>query len=334
MADTYDLGSLTGSASDYMGFGYQPFGGGAATAPIEYTGTPTEYVSNAAIQGYTPTFNFDFSSFLPSTSFAPQTTGLYSYQAPTAFAGPVSQPSYESLQPLYQSAMQPLPPIIGEYGGTRGADLRSGLYDTTGLTGAPAAGEAPTAQQPAAGLFGIKGLSTGDLLKAALGIGGGLMGMQAQQKAAEEAAAARREYEEASRKAAEELRGLGQPYLTQGGAALSMAAQGALSPAQQQQYQAAQAQLAQSAARSGGVGAIQTQQALQNMYQQALQNQQNMALQLLGPGNELAYRAVMENMRGTQGGLQMELQLAQAANQASMNMYGALASMIGGTRSA
>ena len=92
--------------------------------------------------------------------------------------------------------------------------------------------------------------------------------------------------------------------------------------------------MAQAAARSGGVGAIQTQQALQNMYQQALQNQQNMALQLLGPGNELAYRAVMENMRGTQGGLQMELQLAQAANQASMNMYAGLASMIGGTRSA
>lgn len=323
---------LTGSAADFMGGGYVPFGGGAATAPVEYTGTPTEYVTNAPIQGYTPTFNFDFSSFLPSTSFAPQMTGLYAEQAPTAFAGPISQPSYESLQPLYQSAMQPLPPSVRDFALPEAASLRSGLYDTSGLGEAPA--EAPTAAQPAAGLFGIKGLSTGDLLKAALGIGGGLMGMQAQKKAAEEAAAARREFQQASEKAAADVRGLAQPYLTQGGAALSMAAQGALSPAQQQQYQAAQAQLAQQAARTGGVGAIQTQQALQNMYQQALQNQQNMALQLLGPGNELAYRAVMENMRGTQGGLQMELQLAQAANQASMNMYGALASMIGGTRSA
>lgn len=332
MADFFE--GLSGSAADYMGGGYVPFGGAAATAPVEYTGTPTEYVTNAPIQGYTPTFNFDFSSFLPSTSFAPQMTGMYAEQAPTAFAGPVTQPSYESLQPLYQSAMQPLPPIVKEFGGPRGADFRSGLYDTSALTGITPTAEAPTAKAGAEGLFGIKGLSTGDLLKAALGIGGGLMGMQAQQRAAEEAAAARREYEAASQKAAGEVKTLAQPYLTIGGPQLSMAAQGRLGPAQMQQYQAAQAQLAQQAAKTGGVGAIQTQQALQNIYQQALQNQQNMALQLLGPGNELAYRAVMENMRGTQGGLQMELQLAQAANQASMNMYGALASMIGGTRSA
>ena len=58
MADFFE--GLTGSAADYMGGGYQPFGGGAVSAPIEYTGTPTEYVSNAPIQGYTPTFNFDF----------------------------------------------------------------------------------------------------------------------------------------------------------------------------------------------------------------------------------------------------------------------------------
>ena len=329
MADFFQ--DLTGSAADYMGGGYVPFGGAAATAPVEYTGTPTEYVSNAPVQGYTPTFNFDFSSFLPSTSFAPQTTGFYAEQAPTAFAGPVTQPSYEALQPLYQSAMAPLPPMVSAFAQPQAADYRSALYDTTGLTGAAPA--EPAAKPEAGGLFGLKGLSTGDLLKAALGIGGGLMGMQAQQKAAEEAAAARREFQQASEKAAADVRGLAQPYLTQGGAALSMAAQGALSPAQQQQYQAAQARLAQEAARSGGVGAIQTQQALQNIYQQALQNQQTMALQLLGPGNELAYRAVMENMRGTQGGLQMELQLAQAANQASMNMYGALAQMIGGQSS-
>lgn len=326
------LEGLTGSAADFMGGGYVPFGGAAATAPVEYTGTPTEYVTNAPIQGYTPTFNFDFSSFLPSTSFAPQMTGLYAEQAPIAFAGPVTQPSLDSLQPLYTAAKQPLPPIVKEFGGARGADFRSGLYDTTALGGALA--EAPAAKAGAEGLFGIKGLSTGDLLKAALGIGGGLMGMQAQQRAAEEAAAARREFQQASERAASDVRGLAQPYLTTGAPALSMAAQGRLGPAQMQQYQAAQAQLAQQAAKTGGVGAIQTQQALQSMYQQALQNQQNMALQLLGPGNELAYRAVMENMRGTQGGLQMELQLAQAANQASMNMYGALASMIGGTRSA
>ena len=329
MADTYDLGSLTGSASDYMGFGYQPFGGAAVEAP-QYTGTATDYVTSAPIQGYTPTFNFDFSSFLPTTSFAPGYTSADYFGS--AGGSQAKFPTF-GYQPIGGGFAPPAtaftpPPVI-----TPTAPI---------ARGAPVAIEAPgedrkLAGAPSpetAGLFGIKGLSTGDLLKIVLGIGGGFMGMQAQQKAAEEAAAARREYEAASRQAADELRILGKPYLTQGQAALSTAAGGGLSPAEQQLYQAGQAQLAQSAARSGGVGAIQTQQALQRMYQQGIQNTQNMALQLLGPGNELAYRAVMENMRGTQGGLQMELQLAQAANQASMNMYGALASMIGGTRSA
>ena len=324
MADTWD----TFSQSDLSNL-YQQ-----AAQPLPET--VTAYAQPEAAfyspQFYAPTFDFQYqpASTQPSW-YTPSQTSSY---GGTQFAGPISQPSYESLQPLYQSAMQPLPPIVKEFGGPRGADFRSGLYDTSALTGVSPTAETTPQRAGAEGLFGIKGLSTGDLLKAALGIGGGLMGMQAQQRAAEEAAAARREYEAASQKAAGEVKTLAQPYLTIGAPQLSMAAQGRLGPAQMQQYQAAQAQLAQQAAKTGGVGAIQTQQALQSMYQQALQNQQNMALQLLGPGNELAYRAVMENMRGTQGGLQMELQLAQAANQASMNMYGALASMIGGTRSA
>lgn len=319
MVDFFE--GLTGSAADYMGGGYQPFGGAQAYTP-EYSGTAADYVTSAPIQGYTPTFNFDFSSFLPSTSFAP---------------------SYTSADYLGSAGGTP---ALSQFGAGLGFNIPSAFTPapvvtpsiTTGaVRGAPSAIEAPGedrklagAPSPEAGGFlGIKGLSTADLLKGALGIGGSLIGMMNQRKAAEEAAAARREYEAASQKAAGELRGLSQPYLTQGGTALSMAAQGALSPAQQQQYQAAQAQLAQAAARSGGVGAIQSQQALQNIYQQALQNQQNMALQLLGPGNELAYRAVMEDMRGTQGGLSLELQLSQAANQASANMYRSIASALG-----
>jgi hypothetical protein len=177
-----------------------------------------------------------------------------------------------------------------------------------------------------------KGFSTADALKLALGIGGGIMGMQAQKKAADEAAAAEAEYKAAAAKAAGQYSGLAQPYLTAGGSQLSMALQGSLAPAQMQQLQAAQAQLAQGAERTGGVGAIQSTAALQNIYQQALQNQQNMALQLLGPGNQLASNAINTELQGTQGGLKLGLDLATQANQASMNMYSAIASMIGGQR--
>jgi hypothetical protein len=147
------------------------------------------------------------------------------------------------------------------------------------------------------------------------------------------AAAAEAEYKAAAQQAAQQYQGLAQPYLTAGGSQLSMALQGSLAPAQMQQFQAAQAQLAQGAERTGGVGAIQSTAALQNLYQQALQNQQNMALQLLGPGNQLASNAISTELQGTQGALKLGLDLATQANQASMNMYSAIASMIGGQKS-
>ena len=334
MVDFFE--GLTGSAGQYMGqvgdysIGAQPEPMYTTPAAGPQYFTPTE-------TGYTPTFNFDFTSFLPSYGQPPA-----GYQAPQISYFGATQPSIADLPALggFEAAKAKprglgaftIPPgdPYTTYSPVSGAARRVSPPEVGGQVISPEQAAAPADT----GVFGLKGLSTGDILKAVLGIGGGLMGMQAQQKAAEEAAAARREFQAASEKAAQDVRDLAKPYLAQGGAALSTAAQGGLSPAEQQLYQAGQARLAQEAARTGGVGAIQTQQALQRMYQQGIQNTQNMALQLLGPGNELAYRAVMENMRGTQGGLQMELQLAQAANQASMNMYGALASMIGGTRSA
>jgi hypothetical protein len=57
-----------------------------------------------------------------------------------------------------------------------------------------------------------------------------------------------------------------------------------------------------------------------------------MALQLLGPGNSLAAQAISTELQGTQGGLQMGLNLANQANAASQNMYSAIASMIGGAK--
>jgi len=313
----------------------------SAYAPIQ-TFEPVE-------TGYQPTF--DFSSFSPSapsyTTFdaggqAQQTQDPYAnvpvaadaaYSAPTTeFAGPVSGVSApQQLQSLYQQAGQPLPGVVGQYAGAQGADAAGGLYDTTGIAGA---GAAP--QDKGGFLQNLlgKGFSTSDALKLALGLGGGLMGMQAQKKAASDAAAAEAEYRAAAQRAAEQYSGLAQPYMTAGGSQLAMALQGSLSPAQMQAFQAAEAQLAQGAARTGGVGAVQSSAALENIRQQALQNQQNMALQLLGPGNQLAAQAINAELAGTQGALRLGLDLSQQANAASSAMYAAIAQMLGGYRSA
>ena len=342
MSDAFNFDpSLTGSAGE---FGGQVGGYNIGPQP-EFTTTPVSAPQTFAATetGYTPTF--DFSSFMPyvppSTGYSqagggvsfdpyafPQTGGAST--VPTSFAGPTTQPSFEQMQPIYQAAGQPLPSIVKQFEGPQGADATSGLYDTSGISGAPTA-----PQQDKAGFFQSllgKGFSAGDALKLALGIGGGIMGMSAQKKAADEAAAAEAEYKAAAEKAAGQYSGLAQPYLTAGGSQLSMALQGSLAPAQMQQFQAAQAQLAQGAERTGGVGAIQSTAALQNIYQQALQNQQNMALQLLGPGNQLASNAISTELQGTQEGLKLGLDLATQANQASMNMYSAIASMIGGQK--
>ena len=342
MSDAFNFDpSLTGSAGE---FGGQVGGYNIGPQP-EFTTTPVSAPQTFAATetGYTPTF--DFSSFMPyvppSTGYSqagggvsfdpyafPQTGGAST--VPTSFAGPTTQPSFEQMQPIYQAAGQPLPSIVKQFVGPQGADATSGLYDTSGISGAPTA-----PQQDKADFFQSllgKGFSAGDALKLALGIGGGIMGM-AQKKAADEAAtAAEAEYKAAAQNAASQYQTLAQPYLTAGGSQLSMALQGSLAPAQMQQFQAAQAQLAQGAERTGGVGAIQSTAALQNIYQQALQNQQNMAIQLLGPGNELASNAIATELQGTQGGLKLGLDLATQANQASMNMYSAIAQMIGGQK--
>ena len=342
MSDAFNFDpSLTGSAGE---FGGQVGGYNIGPQP-EFTTTPVSAPQTFAATetGYTPTF--DFSSFMPyvppSTGYSqagggvsfdpyafPQTGGAST--VPTSFAGPTTQPSFEQMQPIYQAAGQPLPSIVKQFEGPQGADATSGLYDTSGISGAPTA-----PQQDTGGFFQNllgKGFSTSDALKLALGLGGGIMGYNAQQKAASDTAAAEAEYKAAAQNAASQYQTLAQPYLTAGGSQLSMALQGSLAPAQMQQFQAAQAQLAQGAERTGGVGAIQSTAALQNIYQQALQNQQNMAIQLLGPGNQLASNAISTELQGTQGGLKLGLDLATQANQASMNMYSAIAQMMGGQK--
>lgn len=354
MSDAFNFDpSLTGSAGEFGGqvggynIGAQPEPTFTTPATPAQSFTPTE-------TGYTPTFDFSqmFQGALPDygmpqaqpTRYAGLTSGVnvgprpidigaapMQYAENVTPAGTQSRPVLTpELQSLFQQAGQPLPSIVKQFVGPQGADATSGLYDTSGISGAPTA-----PQQDKAGflqsLLG-KGFSVGDALKLALGIGGGIMGYNNQQKAASDTAAAEAEYKAAAQNAASQYQTLAQPYLTAGGSQLSMALQGSLAPAQMQQFQAAQAQLAQGAERTGGVGAIQSTAALQNIYQQALQNQQNMALQLLGPGNTLASNAIATELQGTQGGLKLGLDLATQANQASMNMYSAIAQMMGGQK--
>jgi len=334
MADFFE--DLTGSAGGYMGQvgGYDigPQVAPTVSAPPEFANTAAQYAPELTYQtpSYMPTF--DFQSFFPQTTYAPTYTAE---QAPlNVFAGPGAESVTPQLQALYGQAAQPFPSVIGQFAGPQGAQLASGLYDTTGISGAVP--ETPVApQQDKAGFFQSllgKGFSTADALKLALGIGGGIMGMSAQKKAADEAAAAEAEYKAAAAKAAGQYSQLAYPYLTAGGTALSQALQGSLGPAQLQMFEAGRARAAQAAEKTGGVGAVQTEAGMQQLYQQALQNQQAMALQLLGPGNQLASNAITTELQGTQGGLKLGLDLATQANQASMNMYSAIASMIGGQR--
>lgn len=177
-------------------------------------------------------------------------------------------------------------------------------------------------------LFGKMGLS--DALKLGIGGLGALMGRQQQQEALKQAKALQAQYAANAAAAAKQQRELAAPLLTPGYTALSQAQQGALTAANQQAFQAMQARLAQSQARSGGVGAIQTAVAEEAARQQALANQVNQAMALIGPGNTLANQAIQTNLMGQQGGLQLGISLSQAANQAAMNMYGALAKFAAG----
>jgi hypothetical protein len=328
MADFFE--DLAGSAGGYMG----QVGGfdiGAQPEPTFTTPAAPAQTFSATETGYTPTF--DFSSFL--SALPNYGMPAVNYQAPQVnFFNPADYPVFGA-EP---AAAKVKPGQQGfQYPGATTIDPTSGMLrsvspaEVGGTVISPEQAAPPDKADFFQSLLG-KGFSTADALKLALGIGGGIMGMSAQKKAADEAAAAEAEYKAAAAKAAGQYSGLAQPYLTAGGSQLSMALQGALSPAQMQQFQASQAQLAQGAERTGGVGSIQSAAALQNLYQQALQNQQNMALQLLGPGNQLASNAINTELQGTQGGLKLGLDLATQANQASMNMYSAIASMIGGQR--
>ena len=335
MADFFE--DLTGSAGGFMGnvggynIGAQPEPTFTTSAAPAQSFTPTE-------TGYTPTFDFSqmFQGALPSYGMpaagyqAPEIQytadpTFYNYktfsgadQVPkNIFAGPTSQPALTpQLQSLFQQAGQPLPGVVGQFAGPKGADATSGLYDASGQAD----------QQPAAG-----GLS--DLLKNFGGLKGltsalgGLLGYAAQQKAVQQAQEVGQQIKDMYAKSAADTRALAQPLYTAGTTQFTQAQQGILSAAQQQAIQAQRAQLAQSAEKTGGVGAIQTAAAEQRFYEQALASDITNALAVLGAADPMMTSAIQQELQGGIQGLTTTLQYTQQANDAAANLYKQLAGM-------
>jgi hypothetical protein len=319
----------TGSAADYA----SSFGGvqlpqapafdvqTQSAAPAQ-TFTPTD-------TGYTPTFDFSaFQGALPSYGMPQQQTSLA--DLPAFGATPVAaQIDTGTISPALSQAIQrgmnisPIADILRSYGAPAAATPTSDLYAQPVDT---SAGTSQTQAAPQQGglsdilknIGGVKGLTS---------IAGGLLGYLANQRAQQQAEDVGNQIKAAYQNAAQQTQALAQPYITAGTPQLSMALQGALSPAQLQQYQAQQARLAQAAAKSGGIGAIQTAAAEQSAYQQALQNQQALALQLLAPGNELMSQAINQELQGTTQGLGTTLQYQTMANEAAAKLFQQLGSV-------
>lgn len=171
-------------------------------------------------------------------------------------------------------------------------------------------------------LFGKLDLAT--LAKLGLAGGAAMMGRRQQGQAVQQAQRAADQMKAAYTQAGQELRQLAQPTLGPAITGLAQAQQGALDPARLRQLEIERARLAQAAAKTGGVGAIQSAEAMNRARQDALTAQQSAALQLLGPSNTLLAQAIQANLSGTTQGLGLNLQLQQQANQAAANLYGQL----------
>ena len=325
MADFFE--DLTGSAGGFMGNvgGYNI---GAQPEPTFTTPAAPAQTFSATETGYTPTFDFSYfqpsqadlpaQGATPAIAFAGSPGGGFSIPSPdfASVSAPTRAAPSQSLQSLFQQAGQPLPGVVGQFAGPKGADATGGLYDTSGQAD----------QQPAAG-----GLS--DLLKNFGGLKGltsalgGLLGYAAQQKAVQQAQEVGQQIKDMYAKSAADTRALAQPIYSAGTTQFAQAQQGILSAAQQQALQAQRAQLAQAAEKTGGVGAIQTAAAEQRSYQQALSNDITNALAMLGAADPMMTSAIQQELQGGVAGLTTTLQYTQQANEAAANLYKQLAGM-------
>ena len=118
-------------------------------------------------------------------------------------------------------------------------------------------------------------------LRAALGVGGGLLTGLQSRKATQQA-----------QQAKQDIEALGRPYQETGKRLQEQALRGELTPAGQQQVQAAQAQLAQGAERRGGVGAQQAATQIAAFRQNLLDQQYNYGLKVAQIGDSYVANAI------------------------------------------
>ena len=251
--------------------------------------TPSSSYSPAAESGIGSTI----ASYLPSYSSG----GSYT----PAGTSPSFQSAVEGLPSSFASQVQApyTPQALG---------LQSVTPDTYGaateLTQRPTAAPAPSK-----GIMDTLGLKGGDLVKLGLAGGLGVMGMSQANKAAKQGQA----------QVAQQQK-IAAPYQQQGQALAGAALRGELSPQSQQSYQAMQAQLKQGVESRGGVGAMQSAQALEAFRNQLLTNQYTYGIQVAQIGDNIALGAIRTGM-----------QLDQNLQAATQNFYTNLANVAAGT---
>ena len=321
--EDYGAGQMPLAVESYANYG----GGGAENVPYTDFGGYEPAVS-AGYGGVEPAVSADYGGFdVPSYDFGGYGGFDFGDQAPYVGYQTSFQPSGD-VSGFVMPGVTPtqLPELtLAPYRTPTGEEILpperpAGLGEETETT--------PQEKSALSSL--LDKLSPGTLARLGLGLGGALMGQRQAAAARKEGAAAADALRAAYEKSAADVRALAQPLTTAGAAALGQAQQGVLDPARLQQLEAARAQLAQQAARTGGVGAIQSAEAMNRARMAALQAQQTAALQLLGPGNQLMSQAIARQLQGTTTAIGTRLQLEQQANQAMANLYGQLGRFIGG----
>ena len=291
LLEYFDLGSVgdwfQSTASDVGNF-FTGGGGGSASAPAPAPVESAPVSVSAPVsapESYTPTSNFWGSG------------GTYNTPAPSLTA------SFESaLTPI--SSFQPtqsLGAVTSPGVSSASPDIATQTQDLTA--------QAPKTAQAPSGLS--KYLTADNLLKLGIvgGAGGlGLMGMSQANKASQQ-----------GQQQVNQMNQIAAPYQSQGTAMASAASRGEMTPASQQAYQAMQAQLKQGVESRGGVGQMQTAQALESFRNQLLTNQYTYGLQVAQIGDNIALGAIKT-------GMQLDQNLASA----TQSFYGNLASVAAG----
>ena len=285
LLEYFDLDSVgdwfQSTASDVGNF-FTGGGGGSASAPAPVESAP---VSVSAPVSAPESYNF-WSGAGTSNAPAPSLTASFE-PTPT----PIS-----SFQPT-QSLGAVTPPGVS----SASPDIATQTQDLTA--------QAPKTAQAPSGLS--KYLTADNLLKLGIvgGAGGlGLMGMSQANKASQQ-----------GQQQVNQMNQIAAPYQSQGTAMASAASRGEMTPASQQAYQAMQAQLKQGVESRGGVGQMQTAQALESFRNQLLTNQYTYGLQVAQIGDNIALGAIKT-------GMQLDQNLASA----TQSFYGNLASVAAG----